>query len=215
MVLRLITCSPRRSGFVCHRRPADDGFVRPVGLATPPRALTPTMRRQDHTLLPYAHAPFVLREGYAHGTYPPCDFVSRRRCRVHRIPSRVRDVGQRPSYRERTRRACRDICPTSQAEYFCAKGWTGFRAICPAGCFLSHAGRDISLVWGATQFAGRHFSVRELRELGCTKAPRQCSLSHPGRSPGLTATYDAHLRSPDCSLRQRTATKTGGCWQRF
>jgi hypothetical protein len=43
--------------------PRGYGLVRPVGLAKPPRDLTPTMRRQDHTLLPYAHAPFVLRAG--------------------------------------------------------------------------------------------------------------------------------------------------------
>src|SRR5512140_1726134 len=28
--------------------------LRPVGPASPPRDLTPTMRRQDHTILPYA-----------------------------------------------------------------------------------------------------------------------------------------------------------------
>src|SRR5450756_104270 len=77
MVLRLIASSPRRSGFVCHRRPADDGFVRPVGLANPPRDLTPTMRRQDHTLLPYASASFVGAPSSLTGTRPALRSLAR------------------------------------------------------------------------------------------------------------------------------------------
>jgi hypothetical protein len=69
MVLRLISCSPRRSGF----------FVTVAGgVAT--ADLTPASRRQDHTILPYASAPIVHR-----------------RICVHRTPLRVRDVAQRPS----------------------------------------------------------------------------------------------------------------------
>jgi hypothetical protein len=66
--LRLMTRSPRRSGFVCHRR-------RRIGRAPPGRALrasadlTPTMRRQDHTFLPSAE--HTIRQG---------------RLRVHCIP---------------------------------------------------------------------------------------------------------------------------------
>src|SRR6185295_12404361 len=29
------------------------------------------------------------------------------------------------------------ICPTARAEYFCAKGWTDFRVICPSGRFVA------------------------------------------------------------------------------
>ena len=55
MVLRLIACSPRRSGFVCHRRPADDGWPDArLGRLRLLRDLTPTLRRQDHTTSPYA-----------------------------------------------------------------------------------------------------------------------------------------------------------------
>jgi hypothetical protein len=46
-------------GLSCHRRLRIKSFVRPVGLAKPPRDLTPASRRQDHTILPYASAPFV------------------------------------------------------------------------------------------------------------------------------------------------------------
>ncbi len=50
--------SPRRSGFVCHRRPADDGWPDArLGRLRLLRDLTPTLRRQDHTLLPYAARP--------------------------------------------------------------------------------------------------------------------------------------------------------------
>src|SRR6202790_2921628 len=69
MVLRLISCSPRRSGFL----------VTVIGGVTT-ADLTPASRRQDHTILPSASAPIVHR-----------------RIRVHRIPLRVRDVAQRPS----------------------------------------------------------------------------------------------------------------------
>src|SRR4029077_3875241 len=43
--------------------------------------LTPASGRQNHTTSPYASARFVKRTA-----------------RVHRIPPRVRDVGQRPSF---------------------------------------------------------------------------------------------------------------------
>jgi hypothetical protein len=63
MVLRLMSYSPRRSGF----------FVTVTG-GIPPADLTPASRRQDHTILPYASALFVKSASS-----------------VHRILSRVRD----------------------------------------------------------------------------------------------------------------------------
>ena len=73
---------------------------------------------QDHTVLPYAavyprlrrafgtrpaealakaeSASFVLRALFTHG-HRPANILARRRCRVHRNPSHVRDDGQRPS----------------------------------------------------------------------------------------------------------------------
>jgi hypothetical protein len=42
------------------------------------RGLTPTMRRQDHTLLPYASAPFVSGpSGRSQAKGPPCNPVTR------------------------------------------------------------------------------------------------------------------------------------------
>src|SRR6202040_3180658 len=69
MVLRLISRSPRRSGFL---------VTVAGGVLT--ANLTPASRRQDHTTLPSASSPIVHR-----------------RIRVHRIPPRVRDIAQRPS----------------------------------------------------------------------------------------------------------------------
>ena len=71
--------------------------------------LTPAPRRQDHTTSPYARAAHVSRSS-----------------RVHRISPRVRDDGQRPSSAVRRAELCRLICVRTKAEYFCAKGWTGF-----------------------------------------------------------------------------------------
>src|SRR6187549_141248 len=50
MALRLIACSPRRTAVLPPLRPER---------LLPPGALTPAPRRQDHTSLPYASAPFV------------------------------------------------------------------------------------------------------------------------------------------------------------
>src|SRR5882757_7313704 len=51
MALRLISSSPRRTALLPPLRPEK---------LLPPGALTPAPRRQDHTPLPYAPAPFVI-----------------------------------------------------------------------------------------------------------------------------------------------------------
>ena len=80
---------------------------------------------QDHTVLPYASAPYVLREVLTHGWMPPCEQSLRRRCRVHRIPSHVRDDGQRPSCRDGMAQVVRVIWVCGEAVYFCGRDWTG------------------------------------------------------------------------------------------
>jgi hypothetical protein len=69
--------------------------------------LMPASRHQDHTTSPSASAPFV------NGA-----------TRVHRIPTRVDDVGQRPSVGQDAR-LVELICPTGKAEYFYEQIWTG------------------------------------------------------------------------------------------
>jgi hypothetical protein len=73
--------------------------LNPVGPTLPPRNLTPASGRQDHTTSPYAATSLVRVLLIAHGfkrTRPAIPSRAKR-CRVHRIPPRVRDDGQRPS----------------------------------------------------------------------------------------------------------------------
>ena len=71
-----------------------------------------------------AMAPSSCAKDTAHGMNPPCNSVSRRRCRVHRIPSRVRDDRDPPLFSGETGRVKSLICPTAQAEYFLRAGLT-------------------------------------------------------------------------------------------
>jgi hypothetical protein len=96
MVLRLITRSPRRSGFLAS-----------VALRSYPQNLTPASRRQDHTPSPSASAPFVI------GTIG-----------VHRIPPRVRDDREPPLMWDGTAIICEVIWVGREAEYFLERGWT-------------------------------------------------------------------------------------------
>ena len=82
----------------------------------------PASRHQDHTTSPSASARFVKHA------------IS-----VHRIPTRVDDVGQRPSVGQDTR-LVELICPTGKAEYFCAQDWTGRIALI---CFSNLASTRI------------------------------------------------------------------------
>jgi hypothetical protein len=61
------------------------------------RKLDASHGRQDHTVLPYATAPYVLRGKCPLTEIRPASPSRARRCRVHRIPPHVRDDGQRPS----------------------------------------------------------------------------------------------------------------------
>ena len=84
---------------------------------TSPQDLTPASRRQDHTTSPSAPAspklspdlvrsgkfrrrrlaaPFVRTPADRSREDPPCNPLRARRCRVHRIPPRVRDVRETP-----------------------------------------------------------------------------------------------------------------------
>ena len=101
MALRLMPCSPRRR-------------IRLVTVAGGLKALRPRLgsqhlRRldtsngcQDHTVLPYAQTPVVLRACHrSRGSTRPATAPARRRSRVHHIPSRVRDDARPPLLPER------------------------------------------------------------------------------------------------------------------
>ena len=76
MALRLMPCSPRR-------RIRLVTVIGELAVLRKPGRVRKNLRRldtsngcRDHTVLPYALAPFVLRAGIAHET-PPCDTVTR------------------------------------------------------------------------------------------------------------------------------------------
>jgi hypothetical protein len=116
-------------GLVCHRRQR-------IWLASPGWAwktsadLTPASRRQNHTTLPYAAAPFVSARLIAHGSWlnpkPALQFT----CAPNAAAStashpNVRDDGQRPFLRDRMAGVLEMICPTAKAK------------ICPSGYFVA------------------------------------------------------------------------------
>ena len=80
----------------CHRRQRIKTCPSPVG-PTHLRWLDISNGCQDHTVLPYATSAVrpARREPLTSST-SPCDHLARRRCRVHRIPSRVRDDRDTP-----------------------------------------------------------------------------------------------------------------------
>jgi hypothetical protein len=75
----------------CHRHRRINGFVAPGRANKNLRRLDTSNGCRNHTVLPYASAPFVCHAGCSlTGRSPPCDPVRARRCRVHRIsPRRV------------------------------------------------------------------------------------------------------------------------------
>jgi hypothetical protein len=102
MVLRLMPCSPRRR-------------IRLVTVAAGLRADTIRLDRcrhrqfdisngcQDHTVLPYANSVVRLARRCSLTAEPPCEHISRRRCRVHRIPCPTSvTIAIRPSWRAGT-----------------------------------------------------------------------------------------------------------------
>jgi hypothetical protein len=86
MALRLMPCSPRRR----IRLVTVVGGSRLIKLGRVDAAsaqLGTSNGCQDHTVLPYASAPYVLRAmNRSRIDDPPCDQLARRRCRVHHIP---------------------------------------------------------------------------------------------------------------------------------
>jgi hypothetical protein len=102
MVLTACFVLSPATGLFCHRRFADLSIHLEPGWAdAPPQNLTPASGRQDHTTSPSATSSFVLRAvtGSRAPRKPkgsPCHHRARRRCRVHRIPPRVRDDREPP-----------------------------------------------------------------------------------------------------------------------
>jgi hypothetical protein len=143
MALRLMPCSPRRR-------------IRLVTVAAGLMAISIRLDRirhrqlgtsngcRDHTVLPYALAPFVCALLIAHGN-PPCDHAAHRRCRVHRIPSRVRDDARPPLLPGKDGRSGSADLPDGKSEIFFGMGLDRSLVICPSGQFAAPARATSSL----------------------------------------------------------------------
>ena len=80
---------------------------------------------RDHTVLPYASAPYVLRDVFAHGQ-PPCEqLLAPDAAASTATRPNVRDDGQRPSSRDGMAGFVRVIWGRREADYFCNRDWTG------------------------------------------------------------------------------------------
>jgi len=109
--------------------PGDRAFLSPSSaemvLSKPGRAdltsadLTPASRRQDHTILPSAKAPFVSTPfDRSQAEARPAITSRAQRCRVHRIPPRVRDDRDTPLQRDETARDIEVIWVRRERKYF-------------------------------------------------------------------------------------------------
>ena len=96
----------------------------PASPNAPPGVYSPT---KNHTKP--ALAPFVCTPRIAHGK-PPCNRLARRRCRVHRISSRVRDDHDTPLLPGETGGVVKVICPTPKQKF------------CPTGQFVAGPARQ-------------------------------------------------------------------------
>ena len=95
MALRLMPCSPWRR--IPLASIAAGLMARPIRLDRfRHRQLDTSHGCQNHTVLPYASAPYVLRDVNRSRVAPPHGHLPRRRCRVHHIPPRVRDDRDTP-----------------------------------------------------------------------------------------------------------------------
>jgi hypothetical protein len=98
MVLTVSFALSSVTGLFCHRRLRTCGVSAPGWADTTSANLTPASGRQDHTTSPYAATSLVRVLLIAHGFKRTRPAITSRakRCRVHRIPRRVRDDRDTP-----------------------------------------------------------------------------------------------------------------------
>ena len=146
MVLRLMPCSPRRRIRLVTVVSGSMASPEPGWAGVPPRTW-----RQQRASGPHGFAVRepALRQEASPGLVPsrrnpgeggnsavrparrcsltenrPANQPARRRCRVHHIPSRVRDDRDPPLLGDETARTGDLICPPKPAKCFCARDWT-------------------------------------------------------------------------------------------
>jgi hypothetical protein len=90
---------------------------------------------RDHTVLPYALAPFVRAPLLAHGK-PPCEHLRADAAASTASPPTFVTTRDRPSCRERTGRAGSADLPDEGSGIFFREGLDRFWVICPSGGIL-------------------------------------------------------------------------------
>jgi hypothetical protein len=113
----------------CHRRRRIKTCLSPVG-PTRLRRLDTSNGCQDHTVLPYASAPFVCVPPIAHGPFasPPCDDVSRPTLPRPPHPApRLVTIAKRPSLGDGIPEVVRVIWGKREADYFCGRAFFDLR----------------------------------------------------------------------------------------
>jgi len=133
MVLRLIPCSPRRrirlvtvaDGLAADRKP---GRVRKTSASLTPA----TGARTTRLYRTQPHRSSCALHDRSRETRPATAIAPDAAASTASRPN-VRDDGQRPSFGTGWRELVELICPTTKAESFCERGWTGKSPICPSG----------------------------------------------------------------------------------
>src|SRR6266404_6058141 len=110
--------------FVLSPSSADMACLSPVG-PTCLRKFNTSNGCQNHTALPYAKSVCRLRAvDRSRGSTRPAITSHARRCRVHRIPPRVRDDRDTPPSWDETAVDIEVIWVKPEQKYFCKWGWT-------------------------------------------------------------------------------------------
>ena len=126
MALRLMPSSPRRRIRLVTVVWRIEELIKPGWADASPRRLGTSNGCQDHTVLPYATSAVRLARCCSLTEEPPCEHTSRaRRCRVHRIPSRVRDDRDTPLVRDETAGFLALIWGDREGNCFRGRDWTG------------------------------------------------------------------------------------------
>jgi hypothetical protein len=125
-------------GLSCHRRLADIGTSARSGSRTSARLDAGVEASGPHDFAVRFSAVRLRAQGIAHGSIKPAlrSHLARGHRRVHRIPPRVNDDGQRPSV-GRDGESHSLILVSEKQKYFCKGGWTRqmqeASLICPSG----------------------------------------------------------------------------------
>jgi hypothetical protein len=193
--------SPATNSF-CHRRLRIDGDLTRLGRSRL-RKLDTSNGCQDHTVLPYAAPPpkastgdVPIRRSRGEGEKRRSSSARRsltgrpalpsdlraRRCRVHRIPSRVRDDRDTPLLSGRNESRIELSLPGWEAEYFFRRGWTARLT-------------DLPVRANAAQLFSRSRS-----KAADNFAASASKLVMPGLVPGIHA-FSFHRRTKDVDGR--------------